>query len=190
MQWPDLQTFAQVAEELSFSSAAGRLHLTTSAVVRRIQRLERDLGCRLLDRSTTHVALTDAGALLAARLPALAAHWQQVAADVAGPPPTPLGLRLGLIELCSKMMVEHLVAAMPDIELDWLTDDSAALLAMLQRRELDMALLARFPMRILRCRPVPTWPRCSTNRSGSRWDSLTGSATRNTSLCGSGKRVK
>lgn len=145
MQWPDLQAFAQVVEELSFSRAADRLHLTTSAVVRRIQRLERDLGCRLLDRSTTHVALTLAGSLLAARLPALTTHWQQVAAAVAGPPLTPRRLRLGLIELCSKMMAEHLVAAMPDVELDWLTDDSAALSAMLARGELDMALLAGFP---------------------------------------------
>ncbi|MFI2710181.1 LysR family transcriptional regulator [Micromonospora sp. NPDC018662] len=145
MQWPDLQAFAEVSEELSFGRAAERLHLSPSAVVRRIQRLERDLGQRLLERSTVHVALTPAGAALAARLPVLTDHWQQVIRDVRDAPGSTPRLRLGLIELCSRRMAEHIAAGMPERQLDWLTDDAAELSAMLRRGDLDMALLAAFP---------------------------------------------
>ncbi|MCI4061441.1 LysR family transcriptional regulator [Micromonospora sp. R77] len=145
MQWPDLEAFAEVSEELSFGRAAERLHLSPSAVVRRIQRLERDLGQRLLERSTVHVALTSAGSALAARLPTLTEQWQQVIREVRSPSEPMPRLRLGLIELCSRRMAEHISSGMPERQLDWLTDDAAELSAMLRRGQLDMALLAAFP---------------------------------------------
>ncbi|SNY37566.1 LysR family transcriptional regulator [Paractinoplanes atraurantiacus] len=56
-----LSTFVAVAEEGSFSGAATRLRMAQSAVSRTIRDLERDLGKQLFDRSTHHVALTQAG---------------------------------------------------------------------------------------------------------------------------------
>jgi DNA-binding transcriptional LysR family regulator len=62
---PDLEqltTFVAVAEERHFRRAAERLHVAQPVISRRIQRLERDLGIALLERTSRHVALTDAGA--------------------------------------------------------------------------------------------------------------------------------
>ena len=64
MQLQDLQTFATVAAERSFSAAARKLHRTQPAISQAIRRLEDELGDRLFDRSSRNGTLTQAGALL------------------------------------------------------------------------------------------------------------------------------
>jgi DNA-binding transcriptional LysR family regulator len=56
-----VQSFLLVAEELNFRRSAERMNLDQSALTRRIQKLEHQLGFRLLDRSTREVVLTAAG---------------------------------------------------------------------------------------------------------------------------------
>lgn len=56
-----LQSFMAVAEEFNFRRAAERLHVDQSALSRRIQKLEAQLGFDLFSRSTREVRLTEAG---------------------------------------------------------------------------------------------------------------------------------
>ncbi|KQT11206.1 LysR family transcriptional regulator [Ramlibacter sp. Leaf400] len=56
-----LVVFARVAEARSFTAAAQRLGLTSSAVSKAVSRLEHELGVRLLNRSTRLVTLTSDG---------------------------------------------------------------------------------------------------------------------------------
>ena len=58
----DLQLFAAVVEQRSFSAAARASATTLSAASKRIARLEGLLGARLLERTTRRVLPTDAGA--------------------------------------------------------------------------------------------------------------------------------
>ena len=60
-RWDGIDEFTAVAEQASFSGAAKRLGLSTSAVSREIARLEDRLQTRLLHRTTRRVELTDAG---------------------------------------------------------------------------------------------------------------------------------
>lgn len=53
--------FVHVAEERSFRKAAERLGVSTAAVSKAVQRLEADLGVRLLERTSRQVALTPEG---------------------------------------------------------------------------------------------------------------------------------
>ncbi|MFG2863023.1 LysR family transcriptional regulator [Streptomyces sioyaensis] len=53
--------FLAIADTLSITRAAERLHLTQPAVSRTLSRLEQELGIRLVDRSTHHLALTPDG---------------------------------------------------------------------------------------------------------------------------------
>ena len=59
-----LEVFVQVAELGSFSQAAQRLYITPSAVIQQVNRLEDELGVRLLLRSKKGVELTPAGEYL------------------------------------------------------------------------------------------------------------------------------
>lgn len=56
-----IQSLVAVAEELNFRRAAERLHVDQSALSRRIQRLEAQIGFELFVRSTREVRLTEAG---------------------------------------------------------------------------------------------------------------------------------
>jgi DNA-binding transcriptional LysR family regulator len=64
MDFRHLRYFQAVAEELSFSKAAQRLHIAQPALSRAVQELEAHLGLVLLDRNRRSVALTAAGRVL------------------------------------------------------------------------------------------------------------------------------
>ncbi len=56
-----IQAFVAVAELGGFNKAAEQLHVTQTALTRRIQKLESYLGLKLLDRTTRYVELTTVG---------------------------------------------------------------------------------------------------------------------------------
>ena len=59
-----LHYFRAVAEDLSFSGAARRLHVAQPALSRAVKQLESTLGTTLLERTRHHVRLTPAGSVL------------------------------------------------------------------------------------------------------------------------------
>lgn len=61
MQWDDARIFLAVAREGSFSSAAKRLGVQHSTVLRRIRALEKKLATPLVERKASGYVLTEAG---------------------------------------------------------------------------------------------------------------------------------
>jgi len=63
MELGDLRAFVRIAELSSVTAAARTLGLPKSTISRALARLEREVGASLVDRSTRHLRLTDAGVL-------------------------------------------------------------------------------------------------------------------------------
>ncbi|WP_303717693.1 LysR family transcriptional regulator [Brevundimonas naejangsanensis] len=106
-RWDGIDEFTAVAEQASFSAAARRLGLSTSAVSREIARLEDRLQTRLLHRTTRRVELTDAGRDFLARCRRLIDERDEALAAVQPDDQAPRGL---LRITCSVSYGERFIA--------------------------------------------------------------------------------
>jgi DNA-binding transcriptional LysR family regulator len=147
MELRHLAAFTAVAEEGSFTAAAGRLHMVQSAASAAVRTLERELGVRLFDRTTHRVELTSAGRLLlpeARRTLAAAAAARDVINQVHG------GLRgtvrLGIMQWDRGFSMPRLVAEFraehPQVEIELHRGDSASHTVALYKGQLDLAFVA------------------------------------------------
>jgi DNA-binding transcriptional LysR family regulator len=98
MELRQLRYFVTLAEELHFGRAAAREHIVQSALSLQVQRLERELGVRLLERSTHQVSLTAAGAAFLAEARLILAHTDRAAAIARSAAAASAALRVAIID--------------------------------------------------------------------------------------------
>ena len=167
MELRQLEYLVAVAEEASFTRAAGRVHISQSGVSAQVRQLERELGAALVDRSSRAARLTDAGtaALPHARAALDAASALRQAVDevnglVRG------RLTVGMVTACTVPGLFDALAAFrrahPGVALTLAEDDSAALTRRVRSGTADLALARRSP--------APrhgTWACCPSSPSGS-----------------------
>ena len=84
MEFRHLKTFRTVADLLSFSKAAERLHMAQSSVSAQIKLLEEDLDLKLFDRIGRRVLITEAGQKLYAYARRIAEMTDEIRSEVAG----------------------------------------------------------------------------------------------------------
>ncbi|AXF19466.1 LysR family transcriptional regulator [Burkholderia pyrrocinia] len=89
---PHLALFVDVVDQQSFSAAARRLGVAASSVTRRIDRLETQLGIRLLHRTTHALQPTEAGQLLYGRATRMLADLRGLQEDLHSQHDEPSGL--------------------------------------------------------------------------------------------------
>ena len=93
-----LRYFQAVAEDLSFSRAARRLHIAQPALSRAVKQLESTLGVAVFERTRHHVRLTPAGAVLLRETASLLEQLEESLRRVRGTAAGEEGeLRLGYI---------------------------------------------------------------------------------------------
>jgi DNA-binding transcriptional LysR family regulator len=98
MELRQLRYFVTLAEELHFGRAAEREHIVQSALSQQVQRLEREVGVRLVERSTHHVALTAAGVVFLVEARQILAHTGRAAQAARSALSASAPLRVGIID--------------------------------------------------------------------------------------------
>jgi DNA-binding transcriptional LysR family regulator len=146
MELRQLEIFRAIAEELHFGRAAQRLFLAQASVSQQLQRLEADVGVRLVYRSSRTVRLTPAGKVFlteAERVLAAADHAVQRARQVAAG-------RYGALRIATNYpasrllllpLLEDLRAQDPGLTTMLREMGSPDQLRALQRGDLDLALV-------------------------------------------------
>ncbi len=141
----DLQAFVAVVEATSLSKAATRLHITQSAVSRRLQQLESRLDGVLLDRAHRPPSLTPLGTRVYESAKVI---LQQVdallsLADARSEPSGlfRLGFSLGLGDGMLERVVEQLHGDFPKVRLQVRSDWGRGLMEHLEANLLDAALV-------------------------------------------------
>src|SRR5512138_3507278 len=110
MDFRDLEAYVHVARLESFSRAATELRIAQSALSRRVDRLEFQLGTKLFARHGRGVRLTEAGTILLERAESLMRDVEAVEADVQCLAKEPTGrVRLALPPATSEILSPVLV---------------------------------------------------------------------------------
>lgn len=150
MKLKQLEFAVALAEEGSFTRAAARCHVVQSALSHQIARLEDELGAALFQRLPRGLRVTPAGDVLLRHARQVLGGVRQLQAEVAAATGEVRGtLAVGQISAQSRI---DLVAALADyhqrhrqVEFQLRTDRSEVLLAQVQARQLDVALVGLPP---------------------------------------------
>lgn len=145
MEIDDVRAFVSVADTGSVSLAARDLHVTQSAVTRRLQRLETSLGAVVLDRRTRPITLTAVGQAALERCRRLLNDVREVRA-ITGNGRCPAGeLRIGVAHALTEVTLAEPVGEVrrkfPNIALRLSTGWSRDLLERVRTRAVDAAVI-------------------------------------------------
>ena len=142
-----LQHLVKLAENPHMSEAAAALGITQPSLSASIKELETTLGAPVLERLGKRLKLTPLGAEVAGRAGVIVAHLEELT-QLARESAEPLAgtLRLGVIPTISAFLLPRLLPVLrqryPKLKVYLIEDQSAHLIAALERGELDVLLLA------------------------------------------------
>jgi len=143
-----LRTFVAVADTGSLTRAAVHVGRSQPAVTLRIQRMEEALACRLFDRTSRRLTLTQAGEMLLGYGRRIIALSDEAVARLTEPGVSGL-VRLGTPEDFATMhlavVLEAFTRTYPNVALEVTTDLTLNLLERFQRGDFDLVLVKRDP---------------------------------------------
>ncbi|HYZ68862.1 MAG TPA: LysR family transcriptional regulator [Mycobacterium sp.] len=150
MELRELAAFVAVAEDGGMSAASRRLHISQPALSQTVSSLERQLGVKLLERSSTGVRATEAGATLLTEARAILARHDQAVRRMSEFTTEGGGvLRLGLpLELPADLLERTLAkfsANRPETRVTPRHLSTAAQVSALRGGELDVGLVRERP---------------------------------------------
>lgn len=122
-----LQAFTIIAQEGSFTRAAGKLGVTTSALSHNMRELEEQLGVRLLIRTTRSVTTTEAGENLLQSLSSMFTQMEQELESIAELRDKPTGvIRITVDEFAAYSIfmpvIKSFLLEYPDIKVEMFID--------------------------------------------------------------------
>jgi len=146
MELRQLQYFVVLAEELHFSRAAQRLHMSQPPLSVAIKQLEDRLGCKLFERTSKEVHLTAAGKHLQIQAQDILERSRRIALDTKAIAQGMAGcLRLGFVGSSMyrglPQALDRLQEIHPKVRVDLHELNSAEQVAALQQGKIDLGLM-------------------------------------------------
>lgn len=140
-----MEVLLEVADRGSFTAAASSLSFTPSAVSQQMASLERDIGAKLFDRTSTGMRLTSAGTLLLARAREILAAVSEAERELGSMTEESADrLRLGSFPSATTTFVGVAVSRMrsklPGVRFELIDAEPHESLARLAAGQLDLAL--------------------------------------------------
>jgi len=146
MEMRHLKLFCHIVELQSFSLAAEEVHITQPAASLQVRSLERELGTRLLDRSSREIIPTDAGEVLYRHAKEILALHEQAQVEIGN-----LGELVGgrITVGSSTGPGEHILPALiarfrerwPDVEISMRVTDTSEVIERVVARELEVGVV-------------------------------------------------
>ena len=144
MDLRQLSALVAIDDHGSFSAAADALQTVQSNVSAHVKKLERELGCELVDRTNGH--LTEAGELVVARARRVQAELDALLSDVVALTHDVAGtVRIGIIGTTARWLVPRLMSVAPQrypqLRLVFVESTTTRLDAQLATGQVDLAVL-------------------------------------------------
>lgn len=144
-----LDTFLEVARDLSISLAAEKLHVTQPAVSMQMRQLEEAVGMPLYEQIGRKIKLTDAGEDFREYALGAIAQLKQLDDAMAGR----RGLKKGKVELAIVSTAKYFVPMLlvlfrkkfPEVEVVLHVHNREAIVKLLARNEIDLVIMGRTP---------------------------------------------
>jgi len=140
-----MRVLREVAVRGSFSAAAESLSFTQSAISQQIAALEREAGCKLVQRNARGIRLTEAGEALVRHTDAILARLSEAEAELEAIAGIRGGrLRLASFESAAASLMPLAIAAFrgehPGVELSLIITEPEQAFPLLRQGEIDLAL--------------------------------------------------
>lgn len=140
----DLKGFLAIAELQNLTEAAEVQMVSQPTLSRRLQRLEKELGQPLFERSSRAMVLNDTGEHFFERARQIVAIWEQTAADCADEPAAGVA-RVGAIPTIAPYLLPRMLMrfsrAFPDVTVVVLEDTTDRLLKACREGSVDICIL-------------------------------------------------
>jgi DNA-binding transcriptional LysR family regulator len=144
-----LDTFLEVARQLSISRAAASLHVSQPAVSMQLRQLEEIVGMPLYEQIGRKIQLTDAGHDVAQYALAASGQLKQLEDAMAAR----RGIRKGRVDLAMVSTAKYFVPMLlvlfrkklPDIEITLQIHNRESIMDLLLRNEIDLVIMGRAP---------------------------------------------
>ena len=146
MDEKDCEMLEMLEQTGNITKAAGKLFTTQSALTKRIQKLEEELGCTLLIRSRKGIIFTPAAETILPHIRAISASMQKIhidlasiAGDVAGT--LKIGVSVNYARYRLPDVLKNYMAQYPKVDIHVNTQQSTRLYRSLKENEISIALV-------------------------------------------------
>jgi len=146
MDLSDYTIFGHLARTLHFSRTAKRVGMSASALTRRVQAMEEELGQRLLIRDHREIRLTAAGTRFLSFCQQQGEEWERLISDLRSEAAAPTGsLHIACTVTATHTVLPRLLSdyrrLYPGVTLQLITQDATRSLAQLEAGEVDLAVI-------------------------------------------------